>query len=68
MMLGFGYSGSGLAPFGLGAIRDATGSFRTSLWLLVGITTLLVLVVAQLGPARIRRGVSLDDGLQAGPA
>jgi CP family cyanate transporter-like MFS transporter len=68
MMLGIGYCGSGLAPFGLGAIRDATGSFRTSLWLLVVITTLLLLVVAQLGPARIRRGVSLDAGVTPGPA
>jgi MFS transporter, CP family, cyanate transporter len=60
MMLGFGYSGAALSPFVLGAVRDSTGSFRTSLWLLAGITTLLAFVAWQLGPERIARGVIVE--------
>jgi CP family cyanate transporter-like MFS transporter len=60
MMLGIGYSGAATSPIVLGAVRDSTGSFRTSLWLLVGITSALFVVVLQLGPARIARGVGLD--------
>jgi CP family cyanate transporter-like MFS transporter len=60
MMLGFGYSLAAIAPFALGAVRDSTGSFRTSLWLLAGITTLLAVVVSQLGPARLSRGVAVE--------
>ena len=32
MMLGFGYTIAAIAPFLLGAIRDATGSFTRVLW------------------------------------
>jgi CP family cyanate transporter-like MFS transporter len=60
MMLGFGYSGAATSPIVLGAVRDSTGSFRTSLWLLVGITSALFVVVSRLGPARIARGVGLE--------
>ncbi len=66
MMLGFGYSGAALSPFVLGAVRDSTGSFRTSLWLLVGITTLLALVAWQLGPGRIARGVIVEPRVSPG--
>jgi cyanate permease len=68
MMLGFGYSGAALSPFVLGAVRDSTGSFRTSLWLLAGITTLLALVAWQLGPGRIARGVIVEPRVRADPA
>ena len=43
MMLGVGYSITGLAPLVLGLVRDATGSFSTSLWLIVGIQACLLL-------------------------
>src|SRR5581483_608154 len=42
MMLGVGYSITGLAPLVLGLVRDATGSFSASLWLIVGIEGLLL--------------------------
>jgi cyanate permease len=42
MMLGIGYSITGLAPLVLGLVRDATGSFATSLWLIVGIQASLL--------------------------
>jgi CP family cyanate transporter-like MFS transporter len=42
MMLGIGYSITGLAPLVLGLVRDATGSFSTSLWLIVGIQACLL--------------------------
>ena len=41
MMLGVGYAITALAPFVLGAVRDATGSFTTTLWLMVGTAGLL---------------------------
>ena len=34
MMLGIGYSITGLAPLVLGLVRDATGSFSASLWVI----------------------------------
>jgi MFS transporter, CP family, cyanate transporter len=43
MMLGVGYSITGLAPLVLGLVRDATGSFSASLWLIVGIEACLFL-------------------------
>jgi MFS transporter, CP family, cyanate transporter len=60
MMLGFGYTLAAIAPFGLGALRDSTGSFRSSLWLLVAITTALAVVVSQLGPGRLSHGVAVE--------
>jgi CP family cyanate transporter-like MFS transporter len=48
MMLGLGYTIGALSPFVLGAVRDLTGSFTTSLWLLVGFATLLLGSVAAL--------------------
>ena len=42
MMLGVGYSITGLAPLVLGLVRDATGSFSASLWLVVGIEACLL--------------------------
>ncbi len=65
MMLGFGYSIAALSPFVLGAVRDSTGSFRTSLWLLVAITTVLALIVSQLGPGRLSRGVTVEPRIRA---
>ena len=36
MMLGLGYTIGATAPFVLGAVRDATGSFDAVLWLAAG--------------------------------
>jgi CP family cyanate transporter-like MFS transporter len=65
MMLGFGYSLAAISPFALGAVRDATGSFRTSLWLLAAITTMLALIAWQLGPRRLSHGVSVEPRARA---
>jgi CP family cyanate transporter-like MFS transporter len=65
MMLGFGYSLAAISPFALGAVRDATGSFRTSLWLLAAITTALALIAWQLGPRRLSHGVSVEPRTRA---
>jgi len=46
MMLGLGYTIGAISPFVLGAIRDATGSFTSSLWVLVGFCSALWLAVA----------------------
>jgi MFS transporter, CP family, cyanate transporter len=47
MMLGVGYTIGALSPLLLGAVRDATGSYAGSLWLIVAFCAgLLALVVA----------------------
>ena len=48
MMLGLGYTIGAVSPFILGALRDATGSFAASLWLIVGFSALLLATVAAL--------------------
>jgi CP family cyanate transporter-like MFS transporter len=53
MLLG-GYLVAGTAPFGLGAIRDATGSFSASLWALFGTALLLVCACLPLTATRLR--------------
>jgi CP family cyanate transporter-like MFS transporter len=46
MMLGVGYTLSSFSPLVLGAVRDATGSFSTALWTLVGLAAALVILDA----------------------
>ena len=46
MMLGFGYVIGAASPLVLGAVRDATGSFTDSLWLIVGFCAALVAAVS----------------------
>ena len=48
MMLGLGYTVGAISPFLLGAVRDLTGSFTASLWLLAGFSGLLLGTVAAL--------------------
>jgi CP family cyanate transporter-like MFS transporter len=56
MMLGFGYTIAAIAPFALGAVRDATGSFTGALWAVVGLLVALAVAVAALPrPARASR-------------
>lgn len=54
LMLGAGYGATALAPFVLGAVRDATGSFSASLWLIVGIQGCLLLASLALTRERLR--------------
>jgi len=56
LMLGAGYTLSSSAPLVLGAARDATGSFTTSLWVLVGLGAALVVLDASLTRARLGAG------------
>lgn len=56
MLLG-GYLISGLGPVLLGLVRDATGDFGASMWLLVGLSIVLVLACLALSPTRLARGV-----------
>jgi CP family cyanate transporter-like MFS transporter len=55
MMLGLGYVLGAVSPLGLGAVRDATGSFTSSLWLIVAFGAVLVAAVACV-PRTSRRG------------
>jgi CP family cyanate transporter-like MFS transporter len=54
MMLGIGYSITGLAPLVLGLVRDATGSFSASLWLIVAIEGCLLVSSLRLTHERLR--------------
>jgi CP family cyanate transporter-like MFS transporter len=57
LMLGAGYSLAALSPFVLGAVRDATGSFTGSLWLVVGTAVVFLALAATLTRERLHRGV-----------
>jgi len=48
MMLGLGYTIGAVSPFVLGAVRDATGSFTASLWLIAAFSVCLLGTVAAL--------------------
>jgi CP family cyanate transporter-like MFS transporter len=56
LMLGAGYTLSSVSPFLLGVVRDATGSFTSSLWLLVGATAAFVVACAALSAGRLHAG------------
>ena len=55
MMLGAGYTFSAVSPFALGAVRDATASFTTALWLLVGAAGVFLALVLPISQAHIHR-------------
>lgn len=63
MMLGVGYTVSALSPFALGAVRDATGTFTGSLWVVLGTAAVLTLIASTLTPGRLRRGVGTPQPL-----
>ena len=46
MQLGVGYTMAAVAPFALGGLRDATGSFAAGLWVVAGIAALVAVFVA----------------------
>jgi len=58
MMLGVGYTIGAVAPLGLGAARDLTGSYTTTLWLIVAFGAVLFSLCAAMSRERIGRGVS----------
>ena len=53
LMLGAGYTITALGPLALGAARDLTGSFSTSLWVLVVVAATFLLSVLPLSPERL---------------
>jgi CP family cyanate transporter-like MFS transporter len=54
IMLGGGYGIAAIAPIGLGAVRDATGSFDASLWVLVAVAAAMMGACIPLSPTRLR--------------
>jgi CP family cyanate transporter-like MFS transporter len=58
MMLGVGYTIGAVAPLALGAARDLTGSFTTTLWLIAGAGAVLVGLCAGISGERLDRGVA----------
>jgi cyanate permease len=50
-----------VAPLLLGAVRDATGSFTTTFWLMVGSGAVLFSLCASMTPERIARGVATPE-------
>jgi CP family cyanate transporter-like MFS transporter len=54
LMLGAGYTITAVGPLGLGAVRDLTGSFSASLWVLVAVAVAFVASVLPLSPERLR--------------
>ncbi|MFN8631820.1 MAG: hypothetical protein U0838_16335 [Chloroflexota bacterium] len=56
LMLLVGYLIASAAPFALGAVRDATGSFAVSLWLLLALAASMLPLSWALSPERLRPG------------
>jgi CP family cyanate transporter-like MFS transporter len=57
MMLGVGYTIGAVSPLVLGAARDVTGTFTTTLWLVVASGVVLFLLCAAMSRERLDRGV-----------
>ena len=60
LMLGAGYTIAAAGPIALGAVRDLTGSFATSLWVLVALAAALLAAIAPLSPERLRPQARLE--------
>ena len=58
LMLGVGYTIGAVSPFVLGAARDATGSYTTTLWLVVAFGVILFSLCAAMSRERIDRGMT----------
>jgi CP family cyanate transporter-like MFS transporter len=58
MMLGGGYVCSAIAPFGLGAVRDLTGNFHATLWVIAAACGALLVLTLPLSPRRLHRGLT----------
>jgi CP family cyanate transporter-like MFS transporter len=58
MMLGVGYTIGAVAPLVLGAARDLTGTYTTTLWLIVACGAALFVLCAPMSRERLERGVT----------
>jgi MFS transporter, CP family, cyanate transporter len=65
LMLGAGYTITALGPGALGAVRDITGSFSASLWVLVAVAVAFVASVLPLSPERLRPPARVETGAVA---
>jgi MFS transporter, CP family, cyanate transporter len=65
LMLGAGYTITAAGPIALGAVRDVTGSFSASLWVLVAVAAAFFASVLPLSPARLRPPARLGAELAA---
>jgi len=63
LMLGAGYCVSAIAPFALGAVRDATGNFSDTLWVVAAAAAVLVIASLFLTRERLHRGVRVVPGV-----
>jgi CP family cyanate transporter-like MFS transporter len=63
MMLGVGYTLAALSPFVLGAVRDATGSYGSALWVVVGFIAVLFAASLFLTRDRLHRGVDASPAV-----
>ncbi|MGE5273226.1 MAG: CynX/NimT family MFS transporter [Verrucomicrobiota bacterium] len=61
LMLGVGYIIGALAPLLLGAARDVTGTYTTTLWLIAGSGTILLSLCMSMTTDRITRGVAASE-------
>jgi CP family cyanate transporter-like MFS transporter len=61
LMLGVGYTIGAIAPLLLGAARDVTGTFSTTLWLIAVSATILLSLCASMTKERIARGVAVSE-------
>jgi MFS transporter, CP family, cyanate transporter len=61
LMLGVGYTIGAIAPLLLGAARDVTGTFTTTLWLIAASATILLSLCASMTKERIARGVAASE-------
>jgi MFS transporter, CP family, cyanate transporter len=60
LMFGAGYTLAAAAPLVLGAARDVTGSFATSLWMLVAVAAALLACIVPLSPRRLQPPAVLE--------
>ena len=65
LMLGAGYSVSAVAPFLLGVLRDAAGSFTVGMWVIFADTALMLVVVLMTSNERLRRRLEPGPGGRA---
>jgi CP family cyanate transporter-like MFS transporter len=63
LMLLVGYLIASAAPFALGAVRDATGSFAVSLWLLLALAVSMLPISWVMSPSRLRPRAVLPESV-----
>jgi CP family cyanate transporter-like MFS transporter len=58
LMLGVGYTIGAIAPLVLGAARDVTGTYTTTLWLIAASAIVLFALCSAMSRERLDRGVA----------